>query len=343
MKKIRILSLDGGGIRGIISAKILCYLEAKLREHAGQEAFLADFVDMVAGTSTGGIITCAMLTPDDKGSPKMDMQEILELYLKQGKEIFPYNWMRKYLSLAYNEQFDSNGIESIFQEKFHDIKLSELLKPCLVTSYEMQKRFAKFFCSSEAKTNKTKEYFVRDVARATSAAPTFYEPALIESEYGEEMAYIDGGVFANNPTLCVYAEARKMFFSEILNNKLKPDQPTAKDMLIVSIGTGNVQEPYLYKDYKNAGGINWIRPILDIMMSGNAETVQYQLKQMYKTLKPKDQKDYYRLEPDLSFASSDMSNVVDENLLELEQAGLRFIAENQSVLDEIAIRLIEEA
>lgn len=74
-------------------------------------------------------------------------------------------------------------------------------------------------------------------------------------------------MFANNPALCAYAEARKMDLSKILNQENKPNLPSAKDMIIVSSGTGSVENPFYYKDFKDAGELKWLSPIIDILMS----------------------------------------------------------------------------
>ena len=125
---------------------------------------------------------------------------------------------------------------------------------------------------------------IKDIARATSAAPTYFAPAHIESLNGQIYSLVDGGMFANNPALCAYAEARKTLFSKVLKDADKKDKPTAQDMIIVSLGTGSVKKQYHYNDFKHAGEIKWLEPVIDILMSGNSETVAYQLTQMYLTL-----------------------------------------------------------
>jgi hypothetical protein len=106
------------------------------------------------------------------------------------------------------------------------------------------------------------------------------------------------------------------------------------------LGTGTVKNPYYYKDFKNAGELKWLQPIIDILMSGNAETVDYQLMQMYKTLNVTDQQDYYRLEPSLREALPDMDVATPLNLENLRQAGLWFIDQNKPKLDEMIDKLL---
>ena len=342
-KKVAILSIDGGGIRGVIPAVILNHLEKELRRISKRpDAKLADFFDFVAGTSTGGILACLYLFPDgDSKRPKHSTEEALELYLKNGDRIFHANkWdlLAKFDGLM-KEKYSVKHLEALLSDYFENKTLSKLVKPCLITSYEMTSRKAHFFRSIDAKDG-IDDFYVRDVARATSAAPTYFEPALIKSMNGQEFTLIDGGVFANNPALCAYAEVRRTEFSK---QGLTLKNPSVKDMMIVSIGTGTVKQPYHYKDFKNAGQLKWLSPIIDILMSGNAETVDYQLTQIFDTLGEKEKKYYYRLEPQLREASEEMDNTSNDNLENLKQAGLWFVGKHKGKMTEIANELVANA
>jgi patatin-like phospholipase/acyl hydrolase len=94
MKKIRILSLDGGGIRGILPGIILHQIELKLQKKTGDPNLrLSDMFDFMAGTSTGGILALAYLTPNEEKRPKLTAQEAVNIYLKKGDQIFNVsNW-----------------------------------------------------------------------------------------------------------------------------------------------------------------------------------------------------------------------------------------------------------
>lgn len=345
MSKIRILSLDGGGIRGIIPATILAYVEAELKEKTeNPKARLSDYFDFITGTSTGGLLSFMYLCPDETGKSKYSAIDALKVYLNEGDEIFDVSLLKRIISLngISDEKYPEKPLEKQLLKYFGDQQLSELLKPCLIPSYDIRNRKAFFFTSLEAQ-DKVYDFYLRDAARAATAAPTYFEVSKIYSIYGAPHVLIDGGVFANNPALCAYAEARKLDFKTLLNNSEKPIKPTAKDMLIVSIGTGSDKQPYFYKDFKNAGVFKWIKPLIDIMMSGNAETVDYQLKQIYKTLSAQDQKDYHRLQPKLVYADSALDNATKENLIALHEDGLLSVAENKTELDIIVDKLIANA
>jgi len=343
-KKLRILSLDGGGIRGIIPATILVEIENRLQKHpkGNPDARLADYFDLIAGTSTGGILTALYLCPDKQGRPRFSASEALDLYLVNGQQIFQMEFLQRTAKLyvLFNEMYPKKYIEALLETYFADQMLSELLKPCLITSYDIRNRRGHFFSSVDAKKKPIYDYKLKDVCRATSAAPTYFEPAKFASEQGADYTLVDGGVFVNNPALAAYSEARSVDFSKILGPD-KPNEPSAKEMLLISIGTGSVKRPYKWDDIKHAGLISWLPIVIDVMMSGNSETVDYHLTKMFGTLKEADRKDYIRLEPELADASSEMDEVSGDNLINLHNAGLQFVAKNDAILDEIVEKLIE--
>lgn len=336
-KLTRILSIDGGGIRGIIPGQILVSLEKKLKAFDNNpEAKIADYFDLIAGTSTGGILTCLYLTPskDDKKKPRFSAQEAVDLYLERGDEIFDISFWHKIRSGGgiTDEKYDEAELEEALKDYLGDLMLKDLIKPCLITSYDIKNRKAHFFKSHRAKTEKARNFKVREAARATSAAPTYFEVARVKSETNATFPLIDGGVFVNNPTLCAYAEARTNKFDSFRKN------PTAAEMMILSLGTGNVDKPYYYKKAKDWGAIQWIVPIIDIMMSGVAETVDYQIRQIYDAVgKPKQ---YIRISPSLGEANSAMDDASMKNLNALKKAGEDCATENDKMLTEFAKLLI---
>ncbi len=329
---MRILSIDGGGIRGIMPGQILVALEEKLQKKSGNpKARIADYFDLIAGTSTGGILACIYLCPSDadSGKAKFSAKEAVDLYLENGDEIFDISLKHKIESGAgmLDEKYGADELEESLNDYLGDLKLSQLLKPCLITSYDIRRRQAHFFRQHKAKNSAAHNFFVKDVARATSAAPTYFEVAKIKSVSSIPYPLVDGGVFANNPALCAYAEARNL-----------PGKPKAKDMFMLCLGTGKIKKPYYYKKAKDFGLVQWVKPIIDIMMSGTAETVDFQLHQIFDAVgKPKQ---YVRIEPELFNASPEMDDASIENLNELKVAGQMCAEDNEEALDQVADTLI---
>ncbi|MCD1116341.1 patatin-like phospholipase family protein [Chryseobacterium turcicum] len=342
MKKITILSLDGGGIRGIITCIILRYIEEQLQIHDRASAKLGDYFDFVAGSSTGALIASIILCPDEQRKAKHSIQKGLELYSEKGGDIFQVSFWERLVNPygLFNEKISQEALEKNLNDFFGNLELKELIKPCLITSYDIEKRKAKLFNSWKAHLS-TDNFYVKDVCRATSAAPTYFTPVQIKSMYGQIFSLIDGGMFANNPALCAYAEARKIPFAEVLKNHQKPNHPAVNDMIIISIGTGLESKSYSFRKMQKVGKIGWVNPIIDILMSANAETVDYQLCQIFQTLGQRNQKNYYRINPSLKNASPAMDNVRKSNIENLIQAGLNYIEDNKENLNQIVQKLIK--
>ena len=332
-KFTRILSIDGGGIRGIIPGQILVALEDKLRKVSSDDnARIADYFDLIAGTSTGGILTCAYLCPDqDKPHrPRFSAREVVDLYLKRGGDIFsiPLRHRLRAMRGLLDEKYPSESLEKALQDYFGDTRLSQLLKPCLITSYDITKRRGHFFTQHDAIKRKGWNYYVKDIARATSAAPTYFECSNLKSLTGVSYPLIDGGVFVNNPALCAFAEVYHEF------------NITAKDMVLLSLGTGYEKQSYKYDQAKDWGLIGWVRPLLSIMMSGVSEVVDYQLRQIYSAVKAPKQ--YLRINTELPVnVSQDLDEASGENLNALKELGIETAQEFDIQLNAFVKLLIQ--
>lgn len=203
-EKFKILSIDGGGMRGIIPAKILCELEEELQRREGPEARLCDYFDLICGTSTGGIIAIGLALG-------MSAKEMLNLYVAHGKEIFSATLLQRFKSRTlYNRE----ALKKHLQQAYGDTRIDDCRTRICVPTYDMHE--------GRIHVLKTKHHaeYVRDyhiptvdVALSTSAAPVYFSPYSFEySNIGSDNTnhayhYIDGGVFANNPSLIGLTEA----------------------------------------------------------------------------------------------------------------------------------------
>jgi uncharacterized protein len=342
-KKVTILSLDGGGIRGIITCVILKYLEERLQKMHQANAKLGDYVDFIAGSSTGALIAGILLFPDEHtGKANYSIQKAFDLYAQEGEDIFNVSVWQKIINPfgLLNEKISQHNLEKSLLNFFGDLTLKEFIKPCVITSYDMQNRAVKIFNTLDA-VNPMDNFYVRDICRASTAAPTYFEPALITSMYKQQFALLDGGIYANNPALCALAEVKKIPFETILRDNSKANYPDAKDLFMVSISTGSVLKPYAYEKYKDVGRIEWILPVIDMLLSANSEAVDYQARKLFSSYGKRGKKSYYRLHPTLKNASPEMDNVKPGNIEALIQDGYDFVQKHQLVLDDIAKQLIE--
>ena len=198
MKKV--LSIDGGGIRGIIPAMVLAEIERRTGK------LTSEVFDLVAGTSTGGILALGLTKPGQGGKAQYSAETLIELYETEGGKIFDLSVWHQLQSVGgfAEEKYPSKGIEEVAKRYFDDVPLAEALTEVLVTAYEIERRGPWFFKRRHARDQDRKgdNFLMREVARATSAAPTYFEPLQLEwGPYGER-AFIDGGVHSNNPAMC---------------------------------------------------------------------------------------------------------------------------------------------
>ncbi|MEG0580371.1 MAG: patatin-like phospholipase family protein, partial [Niameybacter sp.] len=305
---IRILSIDGGGIRGIIPATILVAFESYLKQYSGNsETTIADYVDLIAGTSTGGILTALYICPDPKNPTKsrFSAQEALDFYLQHGPTIFKKNFLHSLYAVfgLAEARYKNKSYLALLEDILGKTKLSELIRPCLICAYDIERRQAVLFNQLDPyRSNTELDFYVKDVLQATSAAPTYFQPARIQDSQGESYSLIDGGVFANNPTLCAYAEASKL------------SKERGNNYSIFSLGTGAILQPYPYCKAKGWGGAGWARPLFSILLGGVAETVDYQVKVMYEA--EGNVKDYLRIQTFLSESEKELAqldNVSEKN------------------------------
>jgi patatin-like phospholipase/acyl hydrolase len=319
----KVLAIDGGGIRGIIPALILVSIED--RTHRPISALF----DMLAGTSTGGIIALGLAKPDANGQPDKSARDIVGLYETQGSTIFPRSVRGAlHLEALAGARFPADGIETTLLRYFGDVRLKDALKPLVIPSYDIEKQVPIFFKSERARASADYDFPMRQVARATSAAPTYFPPEKIGT--GDPLEYyalIDGGLIANNPAMCAYAEAIKM-------------GRAGDGVLLVSIGTGELRHPIKYDDATRWGQLEWAQPVLDVALQGSSETVDYQLQQFLNAGGP-DQT-YYRFQLPLTQDAQEMDNAADANLkhlLDLAQAYLSD-ADTQASLDQLCAQLV---
>ena len=268
-----ILCLDGGGIRGIIPATILNKIEQKIRS-LGDDRPLYSHFDLVAGTSTGGLIALALTAPNSGGSllpqqqapiantptsrkkhprkgfdniyPGPDLKSIVDIYLQYGEVIFPKNPALFQLNLIgqlFSQKYDDTSFVKFLSELFGDLRMHDALVPTMVVTYDCENDRPYIISSYERG-----DIPMRLAARATSAAPTYFAPTTITDENsGEQVTLIDGGVVANNPVLYAYMEARKLY-------------PEAKRFHVLSISTASTPSR-IKTDKMGSGVIGWFDPV----------------------------------------------------------------------------------
>lgn len=332
----RILSIDGGGIRGIIPGMILVALEEKIQKATkNPSARLTDYFDFFAGTSTGGILLSILLCPDDQNPSKQKYttKQALDIYLQHGVEIFSARPWRRFLNKfgLLSELYDATILEKVLKSYLGDKKLSELLRPCIITAYDIELRKNHLFRQQKAISHgDSRDFYLKDVCRATSAAPTYFSVAEIFSLAKTRYPLVDGGVFAHNPSLSALLEVIKSYKSYKID-----------DIWILSLGTGLSKISYKYEDFKKKRAISIGPALVDIMSSSSAESTDYFLKQLFRSVNEKS--NYIRIEPsNLSSIDPSMDAATKTNIQKIVSLADKLVSENEELLDEIVKDLVRD-
>lgn len=307
----KILSIDGGGIRGLIPALVL----AEIENRTGKS--IAHCFDLIAGTSTGGILALALSKRAADGGARYSAADLADLYRARGKDIFKRSLWKGVSSVAgfADELYPSDGIEAVLKEYLGEDQLGTGLVRTLITTYDIQNREPLFLKSWR---DECSNVLMRDAARATSAAPTYFEPALVPIGNAVH-ALVDGGVFINSPSVSAYVEARKIF-------------PDENDFLVVSLGTGELIRPIPHADAKDWGKAGWLLPLLTCMFDGVADAADYQLSTLLGNR-------YLRFQTRLTTASDDMDNATAGNLANLTLEASKLLASHHPQLEQLVALL----
>ena len=323
-KPVKILAIDGGGIRGIIPAMLL----AQIENLTGRP--IAALFDLVAGTSTGGILALGLTIPKTAAAPLHAAQDLAEMYEHEGPRIFSRSLGRKIVACGnlIEEKYCASGIEAVLHDYFGESRLRDAVTDVLIPSYEIACSFPFFFKSSNARQRPDYDFPARLVGRATSAAPTYFEPMKLPSGTNSDYyTLIDGGVFANNPAACALVEARTT-------------HPEAGDFLVVSLGTGSLNHCLSYGQTKYWGVARWAAPLLSIVFDGVSATVDYQLRQLLPD-RPAECKRYFRFQTNLDGHNHAIDNTSPANITALKGLASKLIDKESNNLEQLAHNLVD--
>jgi uncharacterized protein len=303
----KILSIDGGGLRGYIPAALAAEIERRMGKG------VSDVFDMISGTSTGGILAGCLAVAGSDGKAMYSAESLARLYVEDGSTIFKRSAFHA-LSSAWGlmgPKYDGKGLRSVMERYLRQARLSACRTRVLITSYDITTCKPFFFKSWEAKEDPDLDFDMVDVVCATASAPTFFPPTLISRSSGD-LVLIDGGMVANDPALCAYVDA--------LDHK-------TDDVMIVSLGTGSSTRPLAYDKVDTWGVARWAKALLQIF-ENSGDVVDYQLSSVL------DSKSYFRFQTKEQAAMDDVSAIPG-----LQQAAANLIASSSKAIDEVCERL----
>ncbi|MDB9344748.1 patatin-like phospholipase family protein [Nodularia spumigena CS-586/05] len=348
-QKYKILAIDGGGIRGMIPALLLAEIEKRTQKP------IFSLFDLIAGTSTGGILALGLTKPrlnqetsDKLAEAEYTAADLSELFIEYGVEIFYEPLFEKLLGpledIFLQPKYASTSRVEILKQYFGDSLIENNLKEVFVTSYDIEQRIPIFFSNKlEKQQIKSKKFrnlcagfSLLDAALATSATPTYFPPHRIVTSHNTNGFYtlVDGGVFANNPSQLAISEAKssKQEANRILNTE---------DILIVSLGTGSLTSVYPYDEVKNWGLLQWGRPLLNIMFDGSSEVVAGELERLFAFSNRETKSSYYRFQTFLDAELEEIDKTTLRNTRQLQAAAKQMIGQNSKKIDELCSLLLE--
>lgn len=314
-----ILSLDAGGIRGIIPLMILKEIE----ERTGLPS--AELFDVVGGCSSGGIIAAAITSTDDGKTPKYKAEDVFELFKTLGDKIFDRTLLHTLKTGfgLWGTKYQSKNVAEVLDKVYNDNSIAENLTELVFTAYDLDT--GRPFVMSSFDKNKSK-IKLKDAVAGTTCVPSFFTPHEVKEADGSSHTLIDGGVFAVNPSACIYGEAIEYFKGPVM---------------MISLGTGEVKKEIFPDRVKKWGIIQWLwnLRVLKILTDGSLDVMDDIIG---STLSKRPDAYYKRLQPIVSqkvFSSIDA--VSEEDVNSIIEVGQKFIEENDEVIQEISLKLLE--
>ncbi|KAF9619453.1 hypothetical protein IFM89_007028 [Coptis chinensis] len=242
--KICVLSIDGGGMRGILLGKALAYLEQALKKKSGNpEARIADYFDVAAGTRVGGIFTAMLFGTKGDNRPIFKAEETWKFLVNQGKRLFKPASSSSNGSLLhrlFQTVSVTNKLEKIMKEAFSDksrsLTLKDTLKPVLIPCYDLSSSAPFVFSRADAFESESIDFRLWEVCRATTAELAVFEPVLMKSVDGQKQCLaVEGGLTMSNPVAAA--------IMHVLHNKQEfPFVRGVEDLMVLSLGSGQFLE-----------------------------------------------------------------------------------------------------
>ncbi|KAJ6709802.1 PATATIN [Salix koriyanagi] len=310
---VTVLSIDGGGIRGIIPGTILAFLESELQKLDGEDARLADYFDVISGTSTGGLVTAMLTAPNERNRPLFAAKDINAFYLDNSPKIFPQNWTP--FAAASNLEIK---------------RLHETLTNVVIPTFDIKYLQPTIFSSYQVTNDPSTDALLSDICIGTSAAPTYLPAHYFETEDPEgkkrDFNLVDGGVAANNPTLVAMSEVSKVINRD--SPGFFPIKPTdCGRFLVLSLGTGTakIEEKYDANEAASWGVLGWLTsnnssPLVDVFSQASSDMVDFHLGTVFQALRSEE--NYLRIQEDTltgTLASVDIAT--KKNLKNLVKVG----------------------
>ena len=332
-----VLSIDGGGVRGIVPAIVLEALEAELKA-AGKNCRIADCFDLIAGTSSGAIVAAGLVMPRPGEDDGADPAQIRQMFESDARRIFPRRWFCEIpilgrLPQLFGPFYNPRGLSDVLFENFGDAVMADAKRNLMISAYSIDPRDVVLFRGGPAYEEREEGHRfgmlrVRDALLGATAAPTFFPPHKIDRVDGEGFwTAIDGAVYINDPAMAALAEAIRLY----------PDD----EFRVISLGAGRETRNYPFSESRRWGFSQWVSPIsrfrtplLSAISDGQARAVGRQLHYLLND-------DYFRF--DFMLNNGRGSDRIDDstkgNIIRLSRGALEMVEENRPQIRQLAQEL----
>lgn len=269
--KICILSIDGGGMRGILPGKALAYLEHALKSKSGDpNARIADYFDVAAGSGIGGIYTAMLFGSRDGNRPIFKAEDTWQLLTRNAKGLYGGGGgiLKRVLRTGSGCRSGTAKLKKVMKESFSELTLKDTLKPVLIPCYDLKSSAPFLFSRADALETDGYDFRLWEVCTATWAEPGVFEPVEMKSVDGQTKCMaVGGGLAMSNPTAAA--------ITHVLHNKQEfPFVRGVEDLLVLSLGMGQLLDvSYEYDRIIKWKAKHWARPAALISNDGAADTV----------------------------------------------------------------------
>ncbi len=286
----RVLSISGGGVKGLAPTKVL----QQFVHESGKS--IHELFDFIVGTSIGGILATALTVKNENNTAKYTPEDMVDMMVNEAQNIFPHTIVNT--NMLYNIAFPKytrEGIDDLLEAKLGNATFRDTTIPILTVSYSLDKDGPRVWSTFKAQDD-LHNYYLKDAAGATSAAPIYFPPKNTTAPSGEVYHDVDGGIFANSPTL-IGIHALKQ-----AEQNAQIEGSGCEKIIVVSLGTGRFKDKPIPSSIDNNFGMySWFttHDLIGKMMKGVELTDAIVSQNLFKVI---------RINPELDARFYDMDN-----------------------------------
>nr|P07745.1 RecName: Full=Patatin; AltName: Full=Potato tuber protein; Flags: Precursor [Solanum tuberosum]CAA27588.1 patatin [Solanum tuberosum] len=318
---VTVLSIDGGGIKGIIPAIILEFLEGQLQEvDNNKDARLADYFDVIGGTSTGGLLTAMITTPNENNRPFAAAKDIVPFYFEHGPHIFNYS------GSIFGPRYDGKYLLQVLQEKLGETRVHQALTEVAISSFDIKTNKPVIFTKSNLAESPQLDAKMYDICYSTAAAPIYFPPHHFVTHTSNGATYefnlVDGAVATvGDPALLSLSVATRLAQDDPAFSSIK--SLDYKQMLLLSLGTGTNSEfdkTYTAEEAAKWGPLRWMLAIQQMTNAASSYMTDYYISTVFQARH--SQNNYLRVQENaLTGTTTEMDDASEANMELLVQVG----------------------